>query len=358
MKNENEVKINKARKNLVYVSMFSIIMMFGGLTSAYIVSMGDSFWLKLSLSAWPKAFWISTGLMLIGSISIQLALFFAKKGEINRMKIMILMTFLFALTFIYSQYLGYLSLADKGIHLTGSGILVKNGKYGDYFEVKYQGNFINVNGNNFSINGTRMNENEIQEYQNFMSNFLLSSNNETQDYSKKEVFNIPEYGDKFEVFYLNTPLKIIDGKLFSEKHGEIKYTDRIHLSNLAKNVRDLRGDFFVKGELGKDFHIYFKGEELSYNDRELKLNGLSLPAHLQNKSQESKDTSSSYLWLITVLHLLHVVVTVFYVFKLVINSFTGKINQHINISLHMGAIFWHFLGLLWLYLFLFLLFIH
>ena len=79
MKNENEEKMNKARKNLVYISMFSIIMMFGGLTSAYIVSMGDSFWLKLSLSAWPKAFWISTGLMLIGSISIQCALFFAKK---------------------------------------------------------------------------------------------------------------------------------------------------------------------------------------------------------------------------------------------------------------------------------------
>ena len=112
MKNENEVKINKARKNLVYVSMFSIIMMFGGLTSAYIVSMGDSFWLKLSLSAWPKAFWISTGLMLIGSISIQLALFFAKKGEINRMKIMILMTFLFGPS-VLNKIPKYLSLLIK-----------------------------------------------------------------------------------------------------------------------------------------------------------------------------------------------------------------------------------------------------
>ncbi len=355
---ENEEKMIKARKNLVYVSMFSIIMMFGGLTSAYIVSMGDSFWLKLSVSAWPKAFWVSTGLMLLGSISIQLALFFVKKGKVNLMKIMISTTFLFALTFIYSQYIGYLSLADNGIHLTGSGILVKNGKYGDYFKIKYQGNLIKVDGNNFLINETKMNENEIKKYQNFMSNFLLSSFNESKEYSKKEFLNISKYGDEFEIFYLNSPLKLIDGKLFSQNHGELKYTDRIHLSNLAKNVRDLRGDFYVKGELGKDFHIYYKGEELAYNDRQLMINGLSLPPHLQNKSEESKDTASSYLWLITVLHLLHVVVTILYIFRLVINSYTGKINQQVNISLHMGAIFWHFLGLLWLYLFLFLLFIH
>jgi cytochrome c oxidase subunit 3 len=39
----------KMKKNLVYVGIFSIVMMFAGFTSAYIVSMGDSFWLKYPL---------------------------------------------------------------------------------------------------------------------------------------------------------------------------------------------------------------------------------------------------------------------------------------------------------------------
>ena len=52
---------NKAKKNLVYIGMFSVVMFFAGLTSAYIVSMGDSFWVKTQL---PQAFWISTVIIL------------------------------------------------------------------------------------------------------------------------------------------------------------------------------------------------------------------------------------------------------------------------------------------------------
>jgi cytochrome c oxidase subunit 3 len=73
---------------------------------------------------------------------------------------------------------------------------------------------------------------------------------------------------------------------------------------------------------------------------------------------EAADTASSYLYLITFLHLLHVIVTTLYIVKLVRHSFSGKINKQQNLTLQMGAIFWHFLGLLWIYLVLFLLFIH
>ena len=37
----------KMKKNLVYVGIFSIVMLFAGFTSAYIVTMGDSFWLNI-----------------------------------------------------------------------------------------------------------------------------------------------------------------------------------------------------------------------------------------------------------------------------------------------------------------------
>jgi len=358
IKNEEDLKMNKAKKNLIYVAMLSIIMLFGGLTSAYIVSMGDSFWLKLSISSWPIAFWISTGIMLIGSISIQLALFYAKKGQLKRMKILLLMTLFFALSFIYTQYLGYINLAKNGIHLTGSGIIVKKGKYGDLFKVKYKGSYIKVDGNNFSINAKKMSEDDFNAYKKFMQNFILLENQVNQEFIKKEVIKINNYGDEFQIFYLNNALNISNGKLVSQKYGKLKFTERIHLSDLSKNVRDSRGDFFAKGDLGKDFHIYFKGDELDYFNRKLHLKGSPLPSYLQNKAEQSQDTSSSYLWLITILHLLHVVVTIFYILKLVLNSFTGKISKSNNISLSLGVVFWHFLGFLWLYLLLFFLFIH
>ena len=86
----NKEQMDTARKNLVYVSMFSIIMMFAGLTSAYIVSMGDSFWLKFTL---PTAFWISTGLIALSSICIQASQYsFAKKGNKPAMKAAISIT--------------------------------------------------------------------------------------------------------------------------------------------------------------------------------------------------------------------------------------------------------------------------
>ncbi|MDG1146772.1 MAG: hypothetical protein P8N52_00570 [Crocinitomicaceae bacterium] len=343
----NKEQMDTARKNLVYVSMFSIIMMFAGLTSAYIVSMGDSFWLKFTL---PTAFWISTGLIALSSICIQSSVFFAKKGNKPAMQAAISITLVLGMAFIYFQFKGYGQLIDNGVHPVGNHIIVTDGKYGDYFEVKYKGNFVEVNGNDFLLKGEKMTESEMIAYQNFMSQFL--------EVSEKEPFTIKEYGKEFELFFLNTPLKLVEGRLFSEEDGELKFLDRLRLKELAINVRDNRGDFFVQGTMGKDFHVYYKGKELQYKNRELQMNGKKLSNYLQIKSMEAADTASSYLFLITFLHLLHIVVTLFYVLKLVRHSFSGKINKEENLTLQMGAIFWHFLGVLWVYLLLFLLFIH
>jgi cytochrome c oxidase subunit 3 len=54
MNYENEMNPEvreKMKKNLVYVGIFSIVMLFAGLTSGYYVSMGKSFWLKYPMPA-------------------------------------------------------------------------------------------------------------------------------------------------------------------------------------------------------------------------------------------------------------------------------------------------------------------
>ena len=73
---------------------------------------------------------------------------------------------------------------------------------------------------------------------------------------------------------------------------------------------------------------------------------------------ETADTATSYLYIITVLHLLHIIFTLMYTGKMTILTLRGKFNSQDTLSLRVGAIFWHFLGLLWIYLLVFLIYIH
>ncbi len=344
---DNKEQIEKAKKNLAYVGMLSVAMLFAGLTSGYIVSMGDSFWLKIGL---PTPFWISTGIIIASSIVFQLAVSFAKKGNTGALKTSISLVLVLGISFIYFQFKGYGELVDSGIHASSNHIIVTDGKYGDYFEVKYKGDFIEINGNDFLLKGKKMNADELAAYQKFMSQFLVLD--------EKKPFKVNQYGKDFILYFQNTPLIVKNGVLQTEEGEELKFLDNARLRDLAVNVKDLRGDFFAKGTLGKDFHIYYKGKELTYKDRQLQLDGKKLDSYLQVKSMSSADTASSYLYIITFVHLLHILVTLIFVVKLVIRSFTGGITQENNISIRVGSIFWHFLGVLWIYLLLFLLFIH
>lgn len=342
----NREQVEKSKKNLVYVGMLSVAMLFAGLTSAYIVSMGDSFWLKVGL---PTPFWISTGIIMASSIVFQLAIFLAKKGNQSGLKAAISLVLILGIGFVYFQFKGYGELFDESIHPV-SKIIVTEGKYGDYYEVKYKGDFIEINGNDYLIKGRLMTKQELSEYQKFMSQFLKLDD--------KKPFEVNNYGKDFILYFQNTPLSVKDKHLYTSEGEELQFLDRARLRDLAVNVRDLRGDFYAKGQVGKDFHIYYKGKELGYKDRQLVKDGKPLDRYLQLKVMESADTSSSYLFMITFIHLLHILITLLYVIKLVTRSFTGKINSENTISLKVGAIFWHFLGVLWIYLLLFLLFIH
>jgi len=344
---ENKAQLEKAKQNIVYVSMFSVVMLFAGLTSAYIVSMGDTFWLKFTL---PTPFWISTVLILLSSIAFVFAVSSSKKGQLAKMKIAVSIAFILGLGFVYYQFKGYGVLIDNGIHPANNAIIVTDGRYGDYFEVKYKGDFIEIDGNKFLLKGEKMTKNQLEAYQAFMSQFLVVD--------EKESFVVNHYGKDFVLYYENTPLRIEGNALVNIDSTNLKYTDRVRLKDLAINVKDLRGDFYAKGEMGKDFHVYYKGKQLEYKDRNLQMNGKVLKNYMQMKAMESADTASSYLYLITFLHLIHIIFTLFYVVRLVISSFAGVISADNNIKMRMGASFWHFLGLLWLYLLLFLLFIH
>lgn len=342
-----KVQMDKAKKNLVYLGMFSVFMLFAGFTSAYIVSMGDNFWVKAPL---PQAFWISTVIIVLSSITIQLSLYFNKKGNAKLLKALITATFILGMAFVYFQFKGYGQLMDNGLHATGSGIVVSNGRYADYYTLKMDGEHVFVNGNDYLKGNVVLKGKEMKRLQNFTGQFL--------DLKTTGPIKIEKGAEDFVLYYRDEPMIIIDGELRMKDSSIVLPLDRDRLKALAVNIADGRGDFFIHGQMGEDFHVLYGGKEVTYKDRDLYYQGKKLQPYMQTKIMESADTSSSYLYLVTFMHLLHIMVTLIYLSKVVIRSFTGKINSSNAIGLKMGALFWHFLGLLWVYLLLFLLFIH
>jgi cytochrome c oxidase subunit 3 len=97
---------------------------------------------------------------------------------------------------------------------------------------------------------------------------------------------------------------------------------------------------------------------VKYENRELFYQGKRLPVPLEIKLIDSRDNATAYLFIISALHLLHILFMIFYMISFTTRTFRGEFNSENTLGMRATAIFWHFLGALWLYLLLFLLFIH
>lgn len=336
----------KMKLNLVYIIAFSVTMLFAGLTSAYIVSMGGGFWLKYSL---PFDFYWSTLFIGLSSVSFIVSVMAVKKNKVVLQKYSILITLFFGVLFIVFQFRGFNKLIEKGIHPARNYIMVTDGRYGDYFEIKYKDDFIEVDGNDYKIKGRIMSENEFEALQDFTKQFINPS-------LKKSLY-VTENSD-FKLYLNDNPLLLKSHHFYLIDNTQMQHVDEIRLGDLAINIRDKRGDFFARGTYGKDFTIYFKGNALDYKNRQLVYKNRILSPSLQIKAAEAADAASSYLFILTFLHVLHVLVTLLFLIVIVINSLLNRYTSENYLPLMTTGVFWHFLGFLWLYLLLFLVFIH
>ena len=67
--------------------------------------------------------------------------------------------------------------------------------------------------------------------------------------------------------------------------------------------------------------------------------------------------SSSFLYMLTLLHLVHLFAGIICLLVIIYNHFKQKYNSAQTTGIELGAMFWHFLDILWVYLFLFLYFV-
>ncbi|NVK52915.1 MAG: cytochrome c oxidase subunit 3 [Flavobacteriaceae bacterium] len=67
--------------------------------------------------------------------------------------------------------------------------------------------------------------------------------------------------------------------------------------------------------------------------------------------------STSFIIGITFMHILHLVAGLIVLLVVIYNHFKSKYNATETLGFELGAIFWHFIGVLWIYLFFFFYFI-
>jgi cytochrome c oxidase subunit III len=106
----------KTAKPLLWIGIVSIVMLFAGLTSAYIVRADNGNWLLFNL---PDMFYISTALILTSSITLFAALQAAKKNNYGMTTAGVLATFILGIAFCFTQFAGWSELYAKGVVFAG-----------------------------------------------------------------------------------------------------------------------------------------------------------------------------------------------------------------------------------------------
>lgn len=101
-------------KFTLWVGIGSIVMMFAGLTSAYIVKRNQAGWVTYEL---PNIFWYSTVVILMSSVTVQLAVNAIKHKEMAKYRRWLLVTMLLGVLFVVMQYFGFKDFWKSGMTL-------------------------------------------------------------------------------------------------------------------------------------------------------------------------------------------------------------------------------------------------
>lgn len=109
-------------KVLLAIGIGSIVMLFAGLTSGYIVRQAEGNWKYFEL---PSVFYVSSIIILISSFTMQMAVRAVKKDDLAQVKSFILITLGLGLAFVFTQFLGWNELVKNDVYfadrLTPSG---------------------------------------------------------------------------------------------------------------------------------------------------------------------------------------------------------------------------------------------
>lgn len=409
---EEKQQRNRTVRLLTYFSIGAIVMMFGGLISAVYVSYKDKFWVNLEL---PDAFLWSTLVIILSSGLLYLSLKWAKSNQNKKVVFGVVGTLILGIAFVYFQLLGYSQMIENGNRMKGN-IFYQHGAYGDKFSLSTNGQLIAHNGKNYTLDGKPLSEKEVTAIKDFLMPICKDDKGYKgteyvlQNYGSPYAINLMSADGQTK------PITIVNSKLQIEGRQMVDAELR-SLFYFAFGVVNDMPYFMMKGEYGKDFTISLNGEELEFEDKRLFFpafelsaeeitsidagfyengndykvkNGkittggsevdltnfvarFSLPQGIDIKVENGKwiqmrqeltpgqyneffqagNNASSYLYVITALHALHILLALGMLMILTYRATKGYYSSENTNGMEAASIFWHFLGILWVFLYLF-----
>lgn len=108
------------QKFALWVAMASIVMMFAGLTSAYVVKQAQGNWRSYQL---PVVFWVSTAVIIISSVTFHLGIKAFKQRAIPKFKSLITLTLVLGILFGVFQAWGFYELSHQAQPVVYDGAL-------------------------------------------------------------------------------------------------------------------------------------------------------------------------------------------------------------------------------------------
>jgi cytochrome c oxidase subunit III len=166
-------KTVKARRNITFLLVFAIVMFFAALTSAYVVSRGSTdYWSHFTI---PSAFYISTAIIAVSSVFMQMALVNARKGKTKAIAPMLGITLLLGVGFSWFQFKGWGELIDRKLYVV-SKIMLTQGEYGKDFWITRKGVTLERVGDQYYMPDDVQHQKplnaELEEYKNTASSYF------------------------------------------------------------------------------------------------------------------------------------------------------------------------------------------
>src|SRR5690606_27929973 len=105
------------KKFAIWLFIVSVVMIFAGLTSAFIVRQSEGNWLEYEL---PNILWFTSGIIILSSFFMQWALKSAKKDQLENLKSGLIITTLLGIVFLVGQWFSWVALVDIDVYFVGN----------------------------------------------------------------------------------------------------------------------------------------------------------------------------------------------------------------------------------------------
>lgn len=116
--NNTNHRIGKAKKMMLWFGIASMVMMFAGITSAYVVSKNRPDW--ISDFELPDTLYWSTLVIIVSSITFILAKRAILKGDRKGATVLLLTTLALGIGFVDLQFRSFSEIISSGYYFTGS----------------------------------------------------------------------------------------------------------------------------------------------------------------------------------------------------------------------------------------------